>query len=183
MACPTRTTWPGPATAPYDPQERAQAAGGRAGVGTDGEGRVAWGQQCELLSVLEHCSVYDVHGCFAPRVGDRGPMLERIMLALLDGANWPWSNRPDIDVFVGRPLFRLRAHGCGPGGTGPACSVTQSCAVDSGYCGCPGPDGRSHRPATAARASTPAASTAPASAIAARGRAAGRGQTAASHRS
>ena len=38
-----------------------------------GEGRVAWGQQCELLSVpglKEHCS-YPVHGCLQPASAPR----------------------------------------------------------------------------------------------------------------
>ena len=70
-----------------------------------GEGRVAWGQQLEVLSVLdldEHCS-YPVHGdlqeAAAPR--SRPPRTEVTkMLALLDEAPTV-EQRPDIDVFVG----------------------------------------------------------------------------------
>ena len=92
-------------------QERAQAAG----VGWrwhNGEGRVAWGQQFELLSVLdldEHCS-YPVHGCLqpasAPRARRQAPRARPpraevgAMLALLDEA-LAVAHRPDIDVFVG----------------------------------------------------------------------------------
>ena len=77
-----------------------------------GEGRVAWGQQLEVLSVLdldEHCS-YPVHGGLqeagAPRSRrsarrSRPPRAEVTrMLALLDEA-LTVTHRPDIDVFVG----------------------------------------------------------------------------------
>jgi len=77
-----------------------------------GEGRVAWGQQLEVLSVLdldEHCS-YPVHGglqeATAPRSRrsarrSRPPRAEVTkMLALLDEA-LAVAHRPDIDVFVG----------------------------------------------------------------------------------
>ena len=78
----------------------------------NGEGRVAWGQQFELLSVLdldEHCS-YPVHGCLQPAAAPRArrqaprsrpPRAEvGAMLVLLDGA-LAVEHRPDIDVFVG----------------------------------------------------------------------------------
>lgn len=77
-----------------------------------GEGRVAWGQQCELLSVLdlkEHCA-YPVHGCLQPAAAPRSRRQARrarppraevgAMLALLDEA-LAVGHRPDIDVFVG----------------------------------------------------------------------------------
>ena len=77
-----------------------------------GEGRVAWGQQFELLSVLdldEHCS-YPVHGCLQPASAPRSRRRARrsrppraevaAMLALLDEA-LAVEHRPDIDVFVG----------------------------------------------------------------------------------
>ena len=77
-----------------------------------GEGRVAWGQQLEVLSVLdldEHCS-YPVHGglqeAAAPRSRrsarrSRPPRAEVTrMLALLDEA-LAVAHRPDSDVFVG----------------------------------------------------------------------------------
>ena len=77
-----------------------------------GEGRVARGQQYELLSVLdldEHCS-YPVHGCLQPSSAPRARRQARrsrppraavgAMLALLDGA-LAVAHRPDIDVFVG----------------------------------------------------------------------------------
>ena len=70
-----------------------------------GEGRVAWGQQYELLSVpglKEHCS-YPVHGCLQPSSAPRSrpPRAEvGAMLHLLDGA-LAVEHRPDIDVFVG----------------------------------------------------------------------------------
>ena len=77
-----------------------------------GEGRVAWGQQLEVLSVLdldEHCS-YPVHGCLQPAPAPRSRRRARrsrppraevgAMLALLDEA-LAVGHRPDIDVFVG----------------------------------------------------------------------------------
>ena len=78
----------------------------------NGEGRVAWGQQAEVLSVVdlkEHCS-YPVHGCLQPASAPRSRRRARrsrppraevaAMLALLDGA-LAVEHRPDIDVFVG----------------------------------------------------------------------------------
>ena len=79
-----------------------------------GEGRVAWGQQLEVLSVLdlkEHCS-YPVHGCLQPSSGPRARWSVRrrrppraavtAMLALLDEAlAVDPDRRPDIRVFVG----------------------------------------------------------------------------------
>ena len=91
-AAPRTATWP--ASAPAAP---TRTAGRRAGDSTflpksgrklpgtgwrwhNGEGRVAWGQQCELLSALdldEHCA-YPVHGCrqpsSAPRSRRRGAL-------------------------------------------------------------------------------------------------------------
>ena len=76
-----------------------------------GEGWVAWGQQFELLSVLdldEHCS-YPVHGCLQPAAPrsrrqarrSRPPRAEvAAMLDLLDGT-LAVGRRSDIDIFVG----------------------------------------------------------------------------------
>ncbi len=85
---------------------------GRALPGTgyrwhSGEGRVVWGQQLELLSVLdleEHCA-YPVHGRLqpAPEVhrSGRPPRAEvAVMLDLLDEA-LAVAHRPDSDLFVG----------------------------------------------------------------------------------
>lgn len=82
-----------------------------------GEGRVAWGQQLELLSVLdleEHCS-YPVHARLQPAKGSRtrrapGPprAAVAVMLELLDEA-LAVDHRPDIGVFVGDGHY-----GCAP---------------------------------------------------------------------
>ena len=77
-----------------------------------GEGRVAWGQQLEVLSVLdldEHCS-YPVHGCLQAPAGAGSRRSARrspppraevaVMLDLLDAA-LAVAHRPDIRVFVG----------------------------------------------------------------------------------
>ncbi len=86
-----------------------------------GEGRVAWGQQLELLSVLdleEHCS-YPVPARLQPAKGARtrrrarrapGPPRAEVavMLELLDEA-LAVDHRPDIGVFVGDGHY-----GCAP---------------------------------------------------------------------
>ena len=86
-----------------------------------GEGRVAWGQQLELLSVLdleEHCS-YPVHARLQPAKGARtrrrarrapGPPRAEVavMLELIDEA-LAVDHRPDIGVFVGDGHY-----GCAP---------------------------------------------------------------------
>ena len=86
-----------------------------------GEGRVAWGQQLELLSVLdleEHCS-YPVHARLQPAKGPRTRRAARrspgppraevaVMLDLLDAAR-AVAHRPDIRVFVGDGHY-----GCAP---------------------------------------------------------------------
>jgi hypothetical protein len=86
-----------------------------------GEGRVAWGQQLELLSVLdleEHCS-YPVHARLQPAQGARTRRAARrspgppraevaVMLELLDQA-LAVDHRPDIGVFVGDGHY-----GCAP---------------------------------------------------------------------
>ncbi len=90
-----------------------------------GEGRVAWSQQLELLSVLdleEHCA-YPVHARLQPAKGARTRRRARraprppraevaVMLALLDQA-LAVDHRPDIGVFVGDGHY-----GCAPMGEG-----------------------------------------------------------------
>ena len=89
-----------------------------------GEGRVAWGQQLELLSVLdleEHCS-YPVHARLQPAKGSRtcrrtrrGPRWRSCWSCWT--RPWPWTTAPTWESSWGTATTAVRpwSRGCGRG--------------------------------------------------------------------
>ena len=136
-----------------------------------GEGRVAWGQQYELLSVVdlkEHCS-YPVHGCLQPASGPplppvgapfppaRGPRWGRCCICWTG----PWRSGIAPTSTSSWGTATTPASPWSRGWTNGTWSSSASCAATR-PCLCPGPS--RPRAGPAGRASTRGASTAPASA-------------------
>ena len=127
--CRMRTTWPGPATAPSSPKS------GRKLPGTgwrwhNGEGRVAWGQQFELLSVPGPGRALFLSRPRLPaaRVGPPFPPVGAPLPAAAGrggghagaAGRGPGRGAPPRHRRVrGRRPLRLRADGQGAGRTGP----------------------------------------------------------------